>query len=163
MALTFRYNRLKVLGDLAFIVGSIGLAIWISVMAMTGGATIRGHNASAFIVLISVAWTALALTGLASYAPCLFAPFAVRIEPGALHVFAGAVGWRPRRVETRLSIPPGAILVLHDYGVASETPLEGNREGRPCSTRGVFIIWRLVKDQAEARTAVEAMGRSAAA
>ena len=163
MTTTFRYNRWKILRELAFIVGSIGLAIWICVLAATGGATIRGNNAAAFVFLISIAWSALASIGLIAYAPCLFAPFALRIEPGALHVFAGVVGWPPRLVETRLQTPPGAVLVVHDYGAASETPLSGTREGRSVSTRGVYLIWRLVQDQAGACAAVEAMSRADAA
>jgi hypothetical protein len=163
MTATFRYDRWKILGELIFIVGSIGLAIWMCVLAATGGATIRGHDATAFIFLISIAWSALASVGLVAYAPCLVAPFAVRVEPGMLHVFAGIVGWPPRLVETRLQTSPGAVLVVHDYGVASEAPLSAIREEQPVSTRGVYLIWRLVKDQAGARAAVEAMSRAEAA
>ena len=156
---TFRYNRWKLLGELAFIVGSIGLAIWMCVLAATGGATIRGHDAAAFILLVSIAWSALASMGLILYAPCLFAPFAIKVEPNALHLFASVVGWPPRLAETRVEVPPGATLVVHDSGVAFEAPLSAIREGRPCSTRGAFLIWRLVKNQKAAHAAVAAMSR----
>ncbi len=152
----FRYSRWRLLSELAFFVGSIGLAVWMCGLAATGGATIRGHDATAFIFLISIAWSALALFAVGAYAPCLFAPFAVRIEPGALQVFAGAHSWPPRLVETRLEVASGAGPVVYDYGMAFETPVSGLREGKPCSTRGVILVWRLVENQKAARAAVMA-------
>jgi hypothetical protein len=157
---TFYYSRRKVLWNLVFLAGSIGLAVWMCVLAMTSGATRHGMNVAPLVVIVSIAWSCLAAFGLIMSSPCLFAPFAVRIEPGRLHLFSSALSWPPRLVETRIDVPDGVTLIVHDYGVTSETALSGVRDGRPCSIRGASMVWSYVDYPATARDFVQAMGRT---